>query len=147
MGTELFGIRPAAWPADASALRFVREAVFVREQGVPAELEWDRRDAAAWHWLAEDTAGRPIGTARLLDTGQVGRMAVLPPWRGRGVGRTLLHAVLEDAPRLGVRALWLNAQCSVERFYALAGFAAEGTAFVEAGIPHRLMRYCPEESR
>lgn len=147
MTTEGFAVRAARWPADAAALRAVREAVFVREQGVPTALEWDGRDAEAWHWLAEDAAGRPVGTARLLPTGQIGRMAVLPDWRRRGVGTALLHAVLRDAPGRGVGALWLNAQCSAEAFYARAGFEAEGPAFAEAGIPHRAMRYRRGEDR
>lgn len=147
MTTEGFAVRVARWPADAGALRAVREAVFVEEQGVPAALEWDGRDAEGWHWLAEDAAGRPVGTARLLPTGQIGRMAVLPGWRRRGVGTALLRAVLRDAPACGVGALWLNAQCSAEAFYARAGFAAEGPVFAEAGIPHRSMRYQREEDR
>lgn len=147
MDTEGFVVRPATWPGDAAALRSVREAVFVREQGVAAEQEWDGEDAAAWHWLAEDAAGRPIGTARLLRTGQVGRMAVLAAWRRRGVGGALLHAVLRAAPRHGAAALWLNAQCSAEPFYARAGFAPEGPVFVEAGIPHRRMRQLEEGGR
>ena len=140
MKTERFHVRAAHWPRDGDALMAVRTAVFVDEQGVPAELEWDGRDAKAWHWLAEDVAGSPIGTARLLGSGQIGRMAVLPAWRGEGVGTALLAAVLHDAPRHDVRELWLNAQCTAEPFYARAGFAPEGVIFMEAGIPHRQMR-------
>jgi len=125
----------------------VRSAVFVAEQKVPAELEWDGRDDAAWHWLAEDAGGAPIGVARLLASGQVGRMAVLPPWRHCGVGRALLHAVLRDAARYGVGELWLNAQCTAEPFYARAGFVPEGAVFDEAGIPHRRMHRPPEVQR
>jgi len=147
MQTERFGVRPANWLVDAAALRAVRQAVFVEEQGVPAELEWSDEDARAWHWLAEDTAGQPIGTARLLPTGQVGRMAVLAPWRRRGVGAALLRAVLHDAPQHLSGSFWLNAQCSAEGFYDRAGFAAEGPVFEDAGIPHRLMRHRPKEAR
>jgi predicted GNAT family N-acyltransferase len=147
MGTECFGVRPAVWVVDAAALRSVRQAVFVEEQKVPVELEWEDRDAQAWHWLAEDTAGHPIGTARLLPTGQIGRMAVLAPWRRRGVGSALLRAVLHDAPQHVSCPLWLNAQCSAEDFYGRAGFAPEGPAFEEAGMPHRTMRYRPEDDR
>lgn len=147
MQTERFGVRPANWLVDAAALRAVRQAVFVEEQRVPAQLEWEDQDARAWHWVAEDTAGHPIGTARLLPTGQIGRMAVLAPWRGRGVGSALLRAVLHDARQHVTGPLWLNAQCSAEGFYRQAGFAAEDPVFDEAGIPHRAMRYSPEESR
>jgi predicted GNAT family N-acyltransferase len=147
MQTERFGVRPANWLVDAPALQAVRRAVFIEEQKVPAELEWEDQDALAWHWLAEDTDGRPIGTARLLPTGQIGRMAVLAPWRRRGVGSALLRAVLHDAPRHVAGPLWLNAQRSAEGFYGRAGFAAEGPVFDEAGIPHRAMRQRPEEGR
>jgi len=143
--TDPFAVRRATWPADAAALRSVREAVFVREQGVPAELEWDDQDAGAWHWLAEAADGSPIGTARLLQTGQVGRMAVLPAWRRRGVGTALLQTVLRDATACGVGGLWLNAQCSAAGFYERAGFGAEGPVFTEAGIAHRSMRYRAED--
>ena len=140
MPAETFRVRAADWRGDAAGLRAVRSSVFVAEQGVPPELEWDGLDEAAWHWLAEDTTGTPIGVARLLASGQVGRMAVLPAWRHRGVGRALLHAVLRDAARHGIGELWLNAQCTAEPFYARAGFVAEGALFEEAGIPHRRMR-------
>ena len=147
MPTERFGVRPASWLIDSAALRAVRQAVFVEEQKVPADLEWEDQDALAWHWLAEDTAGRPIGTARLLPTGQIGRMAVLAPWRRRGVGSALLRCVLHDAPQHVTLEIWLNAQCSAEAFYERANFTAEGPVFEEAGIPHRKMRYHPKEDR
>ena len=118
----------------------VRTAVFVDEQGVPAELEWDGRDAQAWHWLAEDASGSAIGTARLLRSGQLGRMAVVSAWRRQGIGTALLEAVLRDTPRHTAGEVWLNAQCTAEPFYARAGFTPVGVVFMEAGIPHRQMR-------
>jgi predicted GNAT family N-acyltransferase len=76
----------------------VREAVFMGEQGVPAELEWDGRDAVALHALAEDASGSSIGTARLLKDGHIGRMAVMSHWRGRGVGSAMLDRLVESVP-------------------------------------------------
>ena len=140
MPVEPSRVRTADWQHDATALMAVRSTVFVVEQKVPPELEWDGRDGDADHWLAEDAGGAPIGVARLLGSGQVGRMAVLPAWRHRGVGRALLDAVLRDAARHGIAELWLNAQCTAEPFYTRAGFAPEGAVFDEAGIPHRRMR-------
>lgn len=118
----------------------VREAVFVREQGVPAELEWDGLDAAALHAVAIATSGHAIGTARLLDDGHIGRMAVLAPWRGRGVGSAMLERLLEAARDRGLPAVLLNAQTHAIAFYARHGFAREGSEFLDAGIPHVAMR-------
>jgi predicted GNAT family N-acyltransferase len=112
----------------------------VTEQGVPLTLEWDGRDADAVHVLAEDTEGRPIGTARLLDDGHIGRMAVLPGWRRRGVGTALLTTVLRMVREEGRPEPFLDAQISALEFYRRAGFEPEGPPFEEAGIPHRRMR-------
>lgn len=118
----------------------VRRAVFIDEQGVPEALEWDEYDAVSMHWLALATEGSPIGCARLLPDGHLGRMAVLPVWRGRGVGRALLDAVLHTAQMRGERVLRLSAQVHAARFYAHAGFVADGPAYEEAGILHVAMQ-------
>jgi predicted GNAT family N-acyltransferase len=135
-----FAIEHAHWPADRDALRQVRETVFVREQGVPLALEWDEHDAEALHLLARDQQGEPIGTGRLLADGHIGRMAVLKPWRGRGVGGALLVALMDAARQRGLKRIALNAQCSAVGFYNHFGFAAEGPVFEDAGIPHRHMQ-------
>lgn len=136
-----FGVRQARWDQDGAALRLVRMRVFVKEQGVPVELEWDGADAGALHLLAFDLEQNPIGTARILPSGQIGRMAVLPAWRGRGVGSALLleALVLAAAPERPVP--FLHAQTSALAFYHRHGFRAQGLEFWEAGIPHRLMVY------
>ena len=85
--THAFHVRLADWTQDRAQLQAVREAVFVREQNIPAELEWDEAaDRTCIHVLALDHANRPIGTARLKPDGQIGRMAVVAPWRRRRVG-------------------------------------------------------------
>jgi predicted GNAT family N-acyltransferase len=139
MPEQTYRVRPARWEADRAALRSIRERVFVHEQGVPLALEWDGKDAAAWHVLAEDPAGHPLGTARLLPDGQIGRMAVLPQWRCRGVGTALLQALLREADTRQGMAPYLNAQRSALEFYVRFGFVARGPEFTEAGIPHRRM--------
>lgn len=134
-----FTIREASWPVDRSLLREVRESVFVEEQGVPREMEWDDDDTLAYHLLALDRRQRPIGTARLLPSGQIGRMAVLSEWRGRGVGAALLQRLLAHAEATGQEKLFLHAQVRAEAFYAKAGFVPTGRIFQEADIPHRKM--------
>jgi predicted GNAT family N-acyltransferase len=141
--TPAFTIRRATWGADRDALRSVRLAVFVQEQGVPEELEWDSDDAGAVHLLGLSAEGAPIATARLLPTGQVGRMAVLPQWRGRGVGTALLREVLGLATARGEPLPFLNAQVSALSFYERQGLVAVGEVFEEAGIPHRRMALSP----
>jgi len=134
-----FRVRRADWRADGADLRRVRQVVFVEEQHVPPPEEWDGRDADAVHLLAEDAAGRPLGCARLLAGGKIGRLAVLPDHRGRGVGRALLQAVIELAEAAGPIELQLDAQLQALDFYRPFGFKARGPVFDDAGIPHRLM--------
>jgi predicted GNAT family N-acyltransferase len=137
--TYSYTVRRALWSHDQEALRRIRTRVFVQEQAVPEELEWDDKDQDAVHVLALTSAGLPIGTARLLATGQIGRMAVLPEWRGRGVGRALLGELLAIAAKAGYADVFLNAQASALPFYLGAGFVPVGDELEEAGIPHRRM--------
>lgn len=134
-----FGVRRAQWERDREALVLVRSRVFVKEQGVPAQLEWDGADPGALHLLAFDLEQNPIGTARILPSGQIGRMAVLPGWRGRGVGTALLREALVLATATGLPAPFVHAQTRALAFYHRQGFRAQGLEFWEAGIPHRLM--------
>lgn len=135
-------VAPADWPGDEAAIRAIREAVFVRELGIPAGLEWDGRDADCVHLLAYDMAGNPIGTARMLADGHIGRMAVLPDWRGRGVGGTLLIMLMDIAQAHGIAEVFLNAQTAAAGFYHRHGFIAAGDEFESAGIPHiRMARF------
>jgi predicted GNAT family N-acyltransferase len=138
MAALLVSVRTAEWSVDRSALRAVREQVFVREQAVPIELEWDEFDPLCQHVVAE-AAGRTIGTGRLLPDGHIGRMAVLEAWRGQGVGSALLEALMEIARNRGIRRVRLNAQSRALAFYQRHGFVAEGEEFIEAGIAHRSM--------
>jgi predicted GNAT family N-acyltransferase len=134
-----YTIRQAIWPEERELLRQVREPVFVQEQGVPPEMEWDDDDIMAYHLIALDERQRPIAAARLLGTGQIGRMAVLPDWRGRGIGAALLQALLGQAQATGQHKLFLHAQSKAEGFYVKAGFTSVGELFIEADIPHRKM--------
>jgi predicted GNAT family N-acyltransferase len=136
---QQFGVRITDWAADEDALRAVRRAVFIVEQGVPENLEWDEVDRRCAHALAVDSRARPIGCGRLLPDGHIGRMAVLADWRGRGVGAALLLRLVELAREAGHPRAILNAQVSAVPFYARYGFAVTGEAFEEAGILHRIM--------
>lgn len=128
-----------SWQTNAAQLLRVRYAVFVDEQGVPAELEQDAEDAGALHLLARSPDGEPIATARLLADGHIGRMAVLPAWRGQGLGTAMLQRLIEIGRQRGQARLFLHAQCHAEGFYRRCGFIAEGPVFDDAGIDHRLM--------
>jgi predicted GNAT family N-acyltransferase len=134
-----FRIRLAEWTRDESRLKAIRHQVFVVEQQVPEDLEWDGIDAGCRHALAEDPNGNAIGCGRLLPDGHIGRMAVDVNWRGQGVGTALLERLIELARELGYPRLMLNAQVQAMAFYARHGFTPCGPAFEEAGIAHRSM--------
>ena len=118
----------------------VREQVFVIEQKVPRELEWDDEDARCVHVLALSSDGTPIGTGRLLNDGHIGRMAVLRSWRRHGVATAILLMLMELARKAGHKQARLHAQSYVVPFYEHHGFEVEGEEFDEVGIPHRYMR-------
>lgn len=128
-------IRLADWQADNDALRRIREAVFIREQSVPPELEWDSEDPGATHFLAEDK-GYPVGTARLTTDGHIGRVSVLKEWRGLNVGGDLMRAVIQEAEKQGFREQKLTAQVHATPFYERLGFRVVSEEFLDAGIPH-----------
>jgi predicted GNAT family N-acyltransferase len=133
-----FSIRPADWHLDRETLRAIREEVFVREQAVPADMEWDEFDGQSRHVLAI-ADGVAIGTGRLLADGHIGRMAVLGEWRRMGVGSALLLALIAAARELGMPRVVLNAQTQALPFYLRHGFHPEGEEFLDAGILHRRM--------
>lgn len=135
-----FRVEPADYSADFRDLRAVREPVFVLEQNVPLELEWDELDPQCRHVIARDNEHRPIGTGRLTPEHTIGRMAVLREWRGRGVGDALLRALIEQARALGWPEVSLHSQVSAMGFYEKFGFVPYGEEYEEAGIQHRSMR-------
>jgi len=132
-------VTPVSWERHRQALQRVREIVFIDEQQVPREIEWDGEDDACTHFLALTEAGQAVGCARLMPSGQIGRMAVLPDYRGTGLGRRLLDEAIEEAKRQGMQRVHLHAQTHAADFYRKAGFLPEGGEFVEAGIPHQAM--------
>ena len=132
-------IEQVDWQLHREDLLKIRFRVFVDEQGVPAELECDQHDPGALHLLASAAGQIPIATARMLRDGHIGRMAVLPAWRRRGIGSALLRELMAIAQRQGMPQVHLHAQCQAEAFYRRLGFLAEGAVFDDAGIAHRRM--------
>ncbi|MEW1721378.1 GNAT family N-acetyltransferase [Streptomyces sp. NPDC093109] len=148
-----YTLRVAKAPADLAACFAVRRDVFVVEQGVTEELEYDGRDATALHVLAVRADGHPLGTARLLygpeaadrtggdpATGALGRLAVGKAARGLGIGVALVGAVEDAARERGLTAVELHAQSHALGFYERLGYTAYGPEFLDAGIAHRSMR-------
>jgi predicted GNAT family N-acyltransferase len=130
-------VRDADFSADFASIRLVRTTVFIDEQRVPLELEFDDRDALCRHVLAFE-GSTPIGTARLdLDYGgKVGRLAVLQNHRHEGVGRALMERLHAVAREHGVAKLWCHAQLTAVPFYERLGYRSLGSTFDEAGIDH-----------
>ncbi|MFI9466447.1 GNAT family N-acetyltransferase [Streptomyces sp. NPDC052492] len=146
-------VRVAEDPADREACFAVRKEVFVAEQGVPEDIEYDAHDADAVHVLAVADDGTPLGTGRLLhgpaaaaktggdpSVGSLGRLAVLRRARGLGVGAALVRAVEQAARDRGLTAVDLHAQTHALGFYERLGYEAYGPEFPDAGMPHRAMR-------
>lgn len=132
-------IRKTRWQDDEAALRSIREAVFIREQGVPEALEWDDQDEAAIHFLAMTAQDEAVGCIRLLPTGQLSRLAVLERCRNQDIGSALLAAAEQEAREQGMKEVFLHAQTQATNFYEQAGFTVSGGIFLEANIPHRQM--------
>ncbi|MEU1267459.1 GNAT family N-acetyltransferase [Streptomyces sp. NPDC005799] len=153
MSTRAYDVRIAEDPADLEACFAVRKEVFVGEQGVPEDIEYDAYDAVALHVLAVRDDGVPLGTGRLLhgeaaaakvdgdlSVGSLGRLAVTREARGLGVGVALVRAIEDAARARGLTAVDLHAQTHALGFYERLGYAAYGPEYPEAGIPHRAMR-------
>lgn len=135
-------IRVADW-GSTEALRHIRQVVFIDEQQVPPDLEWDAEDAHATHFLLT-VDERQMGTARLLSDGRIGRIgrvALLPQARGKGLGRQLMLAVMQQAQQQGMTRLTLSAQTHALDFYRQLGFVPCSEVYLDAGIPHQSMNW------
>ena len=139
-GKPMVEVQVGRWSELGDRASRIRTQVFVEEQKIPAEMEWDAADAECVHALACNRFGLPLATGRLLEhvpgVAKIGRMAVLAPMRGSRVGRAVLDALMQAARERGDREALLHAQCSAAPFYARAGFMPRGPVFEEAGIPH-----------
>lgn len=139
-GQAMVRFKTGDWAALGPDAASVRTAVFVQEQGIPAEMEWDAADQTALHVVAYNGLGQAVATGRLLQTaagmGKAGRMAVVRVLRGSRLGHALLQALTDAASQRGDTQLLLHAQRSAEGFYQRAGFKPQGEPFVEVDIPH-----------
>ena len=139
-GEAMARVRVAAWAELGPEAQRIRQAVFVDEQKIPAEMEWDSADASCLHAGAYNRLGRALATGRLLEhvpgVAKIGRMAVIAALRGSRVGREVLEALMQTGRERGYREVLLHAQLSAEGFYTRAGFQRRGPVFDEAGIAH-----------
>ena len=133
-------IRRVSWDDEGETLKAIRFKVFVEEQSVSVEEELDGMDEVSTHFLASIDEN-PVGVARLMPSGQIGRMAVLVPYRRHGIGALLLRAAVREALNNGYPEPFLHAQTHALGFYERNGFTAYGEIFLDAGIEHRAMRY------
>jgi predicted GNAT family N-acyltransferase len=135
-----FRIATTSYKQHQSGIQDIRRRVFIEEQGIDPALEWDEHDANAIFAVAMDAQNHVIGTARLLNSGKIGRMAVLREYRRQGVGTALLLHLLMLARQRGYERIELSAQQSVMEFYLKQGFEPVGPPHVEVGIPHQNMQ-------
>jgi len=131
-------IRIANWDSDKDSLARIRRRVFIEEQNVPEDMEWDEHDDSATHFLAS-YKDKVIACARLKTDGQIGRMAVLAEYRNKGIGSKLLQFILLTARQQQLKKAYLHAQVSAVPFYKKHGFTTHGHVFYEANIPHQDM--------
>ncbi|CAN5202649.1 hypothetical protein BH11PSE9_BH11PSE9_35230 [soil metagenome] len=139
-GEAMVEVRTGTWAELGEPAQAIRTQVFVTEQKIPAEMEWDEADHTAVHAVASNRFGLPLATGRLLahapGVGRIGRMAVSQTLRGSGVGRLVLEALMKASRDRGEHEVILHAQTSAFDFYRRNGFAARGPEFEEAGIAH-----------
>ena len=129
-------INHVKWSEYEKALRTIRTKVFIEEQQVPVDLEWDEQDASAQHLLVLTSTNEAIACARLLDNGSIGRMAVLKEWRGLGIGTKLLNKAIALHRQQGISVITLSAQVHAIPFYQKAGFEVISAPYLDAGILH-----------
>lgn len=139
-GEDMVDVRVGRWAQLGAEAGSIRAEVFVQEQKIPADMEWDAADAECVHAVAYNRLGMAVATGRLLEhvpgVAKIGRMAVRRPLRGSRVGRAVLEGLMQAARDKGYREVILHAQMSAEPFYRRAGFHQRGPVFEEAGIEH-----------
>ncbi|WP_318489646.1 GNAT family N-acetyltransferase [Photobacterium leiognathi] len=124
--------------AHRGLIRTVREQVFIQEQQIDPEIEFDDLDSEAVHVLVMD-GEQPLGTGRILADGHIGRIAIMKAARGQGLGAKVVQALVEYAQQQGYPRVDLGAQTHAIDFYRKLGFMPYGDEFMEANILHQAM--------
>jgi predicted GNAT family N-acyltransferase len=131
----MYKIIAGGWEQLEKDAKLIREQVFIQEQGIAPEDEWDDLDATVLHFIVYDCE-RPIATARLLPQHSVGRVAVLLSYRKQGVGKILMQHIIDYARQQNLPYLKLSAQTYVTAFYEALDFVVQGEEYLDCGIPH-----------
>ena len=134
-----YKLKVCHWETHRDALSLIRRKVFIEEQSVPEDLEWDEFDENSQHILALNVHDEPIATGRIKSDGHIGRMAVLKNFRKNGIGGAILLALIELAEKNQLQSVYCFAQTSAIGFYLKYGFNVVGEEFMDAGIPHQRM--------
>lgn len=131
----MYEVIAGGWEQLEKDAKYIREQVFIQEQGIAPEDEWDDFDATAVHFMVYDKE-QPIATARLLPQHSVGRVAVLMSYRKQGIGKILMQHIIDYARNQKLPYLKLSAQTYVTAFYEALGFNVQGEVYQDCGIPH-----------
>lgn len=124
------------WSSSKEQIQFVRTQVFILEQGISPDEEWDTQDSTAIHFVSFGNTAVPTGTCRLTEEGQIGRLAVLESYRQQGYGRLLLNKAIQVAREMKMDEVFLHAQTESQTFYEQQGFTTDGKVFLSAGKLH-----------
>ena len=142
----MFRVQSGHWDKLEQDAKFIRKQVFIIEQNIPEEEEWDDQDMISDHFVVYDQ-NQPIATARLLQNNSVGRVAVLKAYRGQGIGRMIMLEVIRQAHQQDRKFLHLSSQVHAISFYEKLGFSIQGDAYDECGIPHIKMQLVIETKK
>lgn len=135
----MFRVQSGHWDKLDQDAKFIRKQVFIIEQNIPEEEEWDDQDMISDHFVVYDQ-DQPIATARLLQNNSVGRVAVLKAYRGQGIGSMIMLEIIRQAHQQDRKFLHLSSQVHAISFYEKLGFSIQGDAYDECGIPHIKMQ-------
>lgn len=135
----MYRVQSGHWNKLEQDAKFIRKQVFIIEQNIPEEEEWDDQDMISDHFVVYDQ-DQPIATARLLQNNSVGRVAVLKAYRGQGIGRMIMLEIIRQAHQQDRKFLQLSSQVHAISFYEKLGFSIQGDAYDECGIPHIKMQ-------
>ena len=142
----MFRVQSGHWDKLEQDAKFIRKQVFIIEQNIPEEEEWDDQDMISDHFVVYDQ-DQPIATARLLQNNSVGRVAVLKAYRGQGIGRMIMLEIIRQAHQQDRTFLQLSSQVHAISFYEKLGFSIQGDAYDECGIPHIKMQLVIETKK